>query len=69
MEQLGLKDSSRDLQTNCIISFYFHLYLVLHTYTTRFDVTWNLKNFVHFHVSRTAELGEQDVLILCIHIN
>jgi hypothetical protein len=29
MEQLGLKDSSRDLHANCVISFCFHLYLML----------------------------------------
>ena len=30
---------------NCAISFYFHIYLMQHTYTVRFDVTVNLKNF------------------------
>ena len=29
IDQLDLKDSSRDLQTNCIINFYFYLYLIL----------------------------------------
>jgi hypothetical protein len=27
MEQLGLKDSSRDLQMNCAISFCFYIYI------------------------------------------
>jgi hypothetical protein len=29
---------SRDLQLNYVISFFFRLYLVLHTYAIRFDV-------------------------------
>jgi hypothetical protein len=28
----GLKDSSRQFRPNCAISFYFHLYLILHVY-------------------------------------
>jgi hypothetical protein len=28
--QLGSKDSSRDFQLNCVISYFFYLYLVLH---------------------------------------
>ena len=39
INELGLKDSSRKLQTNCAISFCFLLYLVLHTCAIRFDVT------------------------------
>jgi hypothetical protein len=42
IEYLGLKDSSRDLQVNCAISFYFRQYLVLHICAARFDVTENL---------------------------
>jgi hypothetical protein len=34
----GSKDLSRDLQPNCVISFFFRLYLVLHAYAVRFDV-------------------------------
>ena len=45
MNQLGPKDLSRNLQLNCIISFYFHLYLMLYVYAERFDVTENLKTF------------------------
>ena len=30
---------SRDLQLNCIISFYFRLYLMLYACTVRFEVT------------------------------
>jgi len=43
MKELGLKDSSRDFQVNCAISFYFRLYLILHAYTVRFDVMGNLE--------------------------
>jgi len=50
MNKLGSKDSSRDLQTNCVISFYFRLYLMLHACATRFDVMGNLKNFLDFGV-------------------
>ena len=46
MEQLGLKDSSRDLRVKCAISFYFRLYLVLHACATRFDVTENLEKIL-----------------------
>jgi len=45
LEQLGLKDSSRDLQVNCAISFLFYLYLMFHAYAARFDVMGNLINF------------------------
>ena len=48
MDWLGSKDSSRDLQSNCIISFYFCLYLMFHACATRFDVIKNLKNFLIF---------------------
>ena len=45
MDYLGLKDLSRQLRANCVISYSFYLYLMLHVYTVRFDVTKNLKNF------------------------
>jgi len=45
MDLLGSKDSSRDLQLNCVISFYFFLYLIFYTFTTRFDTTGNLETF------------------------
>ena len=45
MDYLGLKDSSRQLQTNCVISYSFYLYLMLHACAARFDVTRNLKKF------------------------
>ena len=48
MEELGLKDSSRDLQVNFAASFYFHLYLVPHICAARFDVTGNLEKFLVF---------------------
>jgi hypothetical protein len=32
LDQLGLKDSSRDFQLNCVISYFFYLHLLLHTW-------------------------------------
>jgi len=46
MYQLGSKDSSRDLQVNCVISFYFRLYLMLYICAKKFDVTENFENFL-----------------------
>jgi len=51
IDLLGSKDSSRDLQLNCEISFYFRLYLMFYTCATRFDVTGNLENFLIFGVN------------------
>jgi len=45
MEQLGLKDSSRDLKINCAISYLFYLYLMFHACAVRFDVMRNLVKF------------------------
>ena len=45
MDYLGLKDSSRQLQANCAISYSFYLHLMLHACAARFDVTRNLENF------------------------
>jgi len=45
-EVTRLKKSSRKLQVNCAISFYFCLYLVIYACALRFDVTENLKNFL-----------------------
>ena len=45
MDYLGLKDSSRQLQANCAISYSFYLHLMLHACAARFDVTGNLENF------------------------
>jgi len=50
--ELGLKDSSRDLQTNCAISFCLHLYLMLHACAARFDVIGNLEKFLDFGFTR-----------------
>jgi len=33
---------------NCVISFYFYLYLMLYAYTVRFDLTGNLEKFLVF---------------------
>ena len=45
MNYLGLKDSSCQLQANCVISYSFYLHLMLHTCAVRFDVTENLEIF------------------------
>jgi len=47
IEQLSLKDSSRDLQINCAISYLLYLYLMFHACAARFDV---MENFVKFWV-------------------
>jgi hypothetical protein len=44
-DKLGSKDLSRKLQTNCAISYYFYLYLMLHVCAAKFDVTRNLNFF------------------------
>jgi len=60
MEQLGLKDSSHDLQLNCAINYLFYLYLMFYTCAARFDVIGNLVSIdnlleavklYYFHVS------------------
>ena len=48
---VGSKDSSRDLQANYVISFYFRLHLTFHACAVRFDVTENLENFLIFRVN------------------
>ena len=45
MEQLGLKDSSRDLQINCATSYLFYIYLMFHACAAKFDVMGNLVKF------------------------
>ena len=45
IDYLGLKDSSRQLRANCVISYSFYLHLMLHTCAARFDVMGNLKIF------------------------
>ena len=45
IDKLGSKDSSCDLQANCVISFCFRLNLIFYTCATRFDVTRNLEFF------------------------
>jgi len=49
IDYLGLKESSRDFQLNCVISFCFRLYLMFHVYATR--LTENLKNFLVFKMN------------------
>ena len=49
--RLGLKDSSRDLQINCTISFCFYLYLILYAYDAIFDMIGNLEKVFGFLVN------------------
>jgi len=37
MDYIGLKDSSRDFQPNCVISLFFYLYLMFRAFVQRFD--------------------------------
>ena len=43
MNKLDSKDLSRKLQINCVINFYFCLYLILYTYAVKFDVMENFE--------------------------
>ena len=38
MMQLDLKNSSRNLHAICVISYFFHLYLILYVCVQTFDV-------------------------------
>ena len=51
MDQLDSTYLSRDLQVNYAISFYFHLYLVLHACAVRFNVMKNLEKFLVFEMN------------------
>jgi len=62
IEQLDLKDSSHDLQTNYIISFCFHLYLMLHACAARFDVTGNLEKFLVFEGRRHYDIIDEPIV-------
>ena len=46
--ELGLKDSSRGFRLNCVISFIFYLYLMLHACVQKFDVTEIMKKIAKF---------------------
>ena len=48
IDKLGSKDLSCDLQANCIISFFFCLYLMFHACAARFYVTGNLEKVFDF---------------------
>jgi len=41
IDYLGLKYLSRKLEANCIISYFFNLYLMFNICALRFDVTEN----------------------------
>jgi hypothetical protein len=43
---------SRPFRLNCVISFIFYLYLMLHTCVQRFDMTGNLKILAKFLASK-----------------
>jgi hypothetical protein len=45
---------SRPFRLNCVISFIFYLYLMLHACVQRFDVTENLKILAKFLASKRA---------------
>ena len=45
MDYLGLKDLSRQLRANCVISYSFYLHLMFYACAARFDVTENLEKF------------------------
>ena len=64
MDQLGLKDSSRGNQLDCIISYFFQLHLMFHACVRKLDLTGivqtnlgtkpclscaTLPEFLHFH--------------------
>jgi len=55
IDWLESKDSSRDLQANYLINFYFYLYL--------FDVTGNLKFFFYFWGERPYSRAENVGLV------
>ena len=46
MDQLGLKNLSRANQLDCVISYFFQIYLMLHACVEKFDVTCTLENFL-----------------------
>jgi len=51
---------SRDLQLNCVISFFFGLHLVLHAYAARFDVTDTVALFVFTFCELNRPYSMQD---------
>ena len=59
--RLGLKNSSRDLQINCTISFCFYLYLILYAYDPIFDMTGNLEKVFGFFLKNVTTGAEGSV--------
>ena len=45
MDKLGLKNSSRANQLDCIISYLFQLHLMFYTCIQKFDMTGTVKKF------------------------
>jgi len=56
IDELGSEDSSRKLQVNCIINYFFYLYLMLRIFVSRFDLTRNLKNFTKSFETKQGQL-------------
>ena len=46
MNWLGLKNSARANQLDCVISYFFQPHLMLHAYVRIFDVTGTIENFL-----------------------
>ena len=46
MVKLGLKDSSRRNQLNCVINYFFQLYLMFYACVQKFDVTDTVGSFL-----------------------
>jgi hypothetical protein len=67
---IRLKDLSRDLQLNCVISFFFRLHLVLHAYAVIFDVTGTVALFgFAFWVGDPTKQAHREASCLLIKIH
>ena len=66
MDYLGLKDSSRQLRVNCVISYSFYLHLMLYACAVRFDVTGNLeKNWILGGMPKLTATGSSRAVCNC----
>jgi hypothetical protein len=52
MDQLGSKDSSRDFQLNCVISYFFYLHLILHASDSKLMWWRESENFLILSASK-----------------
>ena len=64
MDKLDLKDSSRHLQLNCVINYFFQLYLMLHVCIRTFDVTGIVQKILG---TKQAEWEWLKILLLPLH--